>query len=149
MTPPSSTNARPHEPTFFVDQNLIGEFVAHLRLAGLKVEQLQDHLPPTTPDVEWLSFVGARGWVAITMDQLRGDPEEQVALMVHGVKVFVIVGKGTHKERADFFLKKIRWIRRTLAAHSDPFMARLSMATGDHTLTTLADFMNKQARRRR
>jgi len=83
------------------------------------------------------------------MDQLRGDPEEQVALMVHGVKVFVIVGKGTHKERADFFLKKIRWIRRTLAAHSGPFMARLSMVTGDHTLTTLADFMNKQARRRR
>jgi hypothetical protein len=46
LTPPSSTNARPHEPTFFVDQNLIGEFVAHLRLAGLKVEQLQDHPGP-------------------------------------------------------------------------------------------------------
>jgi hypothetical protein len=149
LTPPSSTNAPPHEPTFFVDQNLIGEFVARLRLAGLKVEQLQDHLPPTAPDVEWLSLVGAKGWVAITMDQLRGDPEEQAALMVHGVKVFVIVGKGTHKERADFFLKKIRWIRRILAAYSDPFMARLSMATGDHTLITLADFMNKQARRRR
>jgi vacuolar-type H+-ATPase subunit D/Vma8 len=138
-----------HEPTFFVDQNLIGEFVAHLRLAGLRVEQLQDHLVPTTPDVEWLRFVGAKGWVAITMDQLRSDPEEQVALMVHGVKVFVILGKGTHKERADFFLKKLKWIRRTIAAYSEPFMARLSMATGDHTLTTLADFMNKQARRRR
>jgi hypothetical protein len=149
LTPPSSTNAPPHEPTFFVDQNLIGEFVARLRLAGLKVEQLQDHLPPTAPDVEWLSLVGAKGWVAITMDQLRGDPEEQAALMVHGVKVFVIVGKGTHKQRADFFLKKIRWIRRILAAYSDPFMARLSMATGDHTLITLADFMNQQARRRR
>lgn len=142
-------NERQHEPTFFVDQNLAGEFVIHLRLAGLKVEELQDHLAPTAPDVEWLPFVGAKGWVAITMDHLRSDPEEQVALMVHGVKVFVIVGKATHKERADFFLKKLKWIRRTLAAYSDPFMARLSLATGDHTLTTLADFMNKQARRRR
>jgi hypothetical protein len=40
-------NERQPEPTFFVDQNLIGEFVAHLRLAGLKVEQLEDHLDPT------------------------------------------------------------------------------------------------------
>ncbi len=148
MTPPSSTNER-HEPTFFVDQNLIGEFVARLRLAGLRVEQLQDHLAPTTPDVEWLRFVGEKGWVAVTMDQLRSDPEEQVALMVHGVKVFVIVGKGTHKERADFFLKKLKWIRRVIATYPEPFMARLSMATGDHTLITLEDFMNRQARRRR
>ncbi len=148
MTPPSSTNARPPEPTFFVDQNLKGEFVTRLRLAGLKVEQLEDHLPPTAPDVEWLSFVGSRGWVAITMDQLRADPEEQVALMVHGVKVFVIIGRGTQRERADFFLTKIRWVRRTVAAHSDPFIVRLSMATGGHMLTTLADFMNKQAKRR-
>jgi hypothetical protein len=142
-------NVRQPEPTFFVDQNLIGEFVAHLRVAGLKVEQLQDHLAPTAPDVEWLRFVGARGWIAITMDQFRVDPEEQVALMVHGVKVFVIVGKGTHRQRADLFLKKLKWIRRTIAAYSDPFMARLSMATGAHTLTTLADFMNHQSRRRR
>jgi hypothetical protein len=142
-------NERPPEPTFFVDQNLTGEFVSHLRLAGLKVEQLQDHMAPTIPDVEWLSFVGARGWIAITMDQFRADPEEQVALMVHGVKVFVITGKGTQRQRADLFLRKLKWIRRTVAACSDPFMARLSMSTGDHTLTTLADFLNQQARRRR
>jgi hypothetical protein len=147
LTPRSSTNARLPEPTFFVDQNLKGEFVTRLRLAGLKVEQLEDHLPPTTPDVEWISFVGSRGWVAITMDQLRADPEEQVALMVHGVKVFVILGRGTQRERADFVLTRIRWIRRTVSAHSDPFIVRLSMATGGHSLTTLADFMNKQAKR--
>ncbi len=141
-------NERQPEPTFFVDQNLIGEFVAHLRLAGLKVEQLQDHLDPTAPDVEWIPFVGARGWVVITLDQFRGDPEEQVALMVHGVKVFIIVGQGTQRQRADLFLRELKWIRRTIAASSDPFMARLSM-TGKHTLTTLADFMNRQARRRR
>lgn len=51
------------------------------------------------------------GWVAITMDALRGDVEEHAALMVHGVKVFVIVGKGTHRQRAEFFIRKIRWVR--------------------------------------
>jgi hypothetical protein len=147
--PRYSTNARPHEPTFFVDQNLRGRFAAHLRLAGLKIEELQSHFPPDTLDVDWLPFVGERGWVAITMDHFKSDPEEQVALMVHGVKVFVLVGRATHKEFAEFFLRKLRWVRRVIAAHSDPFMARLYLASGDHNLTTLEDFLNSQARRRR
>ncbi|HEV7515707.1 MAG TPA: hypothetical protein VGR07_05350 [Thermoanaerobaculia bacterium] len=141
-------NARQPEPTFFVDQNLCGLFAAHLRLAGLRIEELQDHFPPGTRDVDWLPFVGEKGWVAVTMDHLKSDPEEQVALMVHGVRVFVLVGKRTHQEHADFFLRKLRWVRRTLAAHLDPFLARLYIASGDHKLTTLADFMDAQARRR-
>src|SRR5262249_32290297 len=104
---------------------------------------------PDAKDVEWLPFVGAKGWVAITMDLLKSDPEEQVALMVHGVRVFILVGKASHHEHAAFFLRKLRWIRRTLAAHRDPFMARLYIASGGHSVTTLADFLNAQARRRR
>jgi hypothetical protein len=149
LTPPSSTSERQPDPTFFVDQNLCGSFSARLRIGGLKVEELKDHFPPTTPDVVWLPYVGARGWVAITMDQLRADPEEQVALMVHGAKVFVLIGKGSQKERAECFLRKLRWIRRTIAKHTEPFMVRLSVATGDHTMITLSEFMNRQARRRR
>jgi hypothetical protein len=148
LTPPSSTNERQHEPTFFVDQNLRGQFPSVLRLAGLKVEELEDHLPPDTPDVEWLPFVGDRGWVAITMDYLRGDVEEHAALMAHGVKVFVIVGKGTHRQRAEFFLKKLRWVRQTIAHHGiHPFVARMSLTNGDHSLTTFDDFLNKRAQR--
>ena len=98
--------------------------------------------------MEWLPFVGEKGWVAITKDHLRGDPEEQVSLMVHGVKAFVLVGsKMTHEEFAALFLARLRWIHRMIEHHDEPFMARLSPK--GHTLTTLSDFLNKQARRRR
>jgi PIN domain-containing protein len=148
LKPRSSTNERRPDPTFFVDQNLRGLFVSRLRVAGVRVEELEMHFPAKTPDVEWLPFVGEKGWVAITKDHLRSDPEEQVSLMVHGVKAFVLVGsKATHEEFALLFLGKLRWIYRTIARYDEPFLARLS-AKG-HTLTTLSDFMDKQARRRR
>jgi PIN like domain len=148
LKPRSSTNERLPDPTFFVDQNLKGLFVSRLRIAGVRVEELESHFPPSTPDVDWLPFVGEKGWVAITKDHLRGDPEEQVSLMVHGVKAFVLVGANTtHEELALLFLRKRRWIYRTIASYDEPFMARLS--SKGHTVTTLSDFMNKQARRRR
>jgi hypothetical protein len=150
LTRRSPKNERLPEPTFFVDQNLRGTFTVHLRLhGGLKVEELASHLPPTTPDVEWLPFVAEKGWVAITMDQFREDPEELVALMVHGVKVFVLVGKASQEQRAIMFLRKIKWVRRTIATYSEPFMARISMATGEAHITRLPDFLDKEARRRR
>jgi len=149
LTPRSSTNERrQREPVFFVDQNLRGQFPSYLRLSGLKVEELEDHFPANAPDVEWIPFVGERGWVAITMDYLRGDVEEYAALMAHGVKVFVIVGKGTHRQRADFFIKKIRWVRQTITQHGDhPFVARMSLASGNHSLTTFEDFLHKRKQR--
>jgi len=150
LRPRSSTNDRRHDPTFFVDRNLGGLFVARLRLAGLRVEELEAHFPHNAPDVEWLPFVGARGWIAITKDQLKSDPEEQVALMVHGVKAFVLIGhQATHQALAALFLRKLRWIRRTIESHEEPFMAKLYLASGGHALITLADLMNAQARRRR
>jgi hypothetical protein len=148
LTPPSSTNERQPEPTFFVDQNLRGQFSSYLRLAGLKVEELEDYLAPSTPDVEWIPFVGERRWVAITMDSLRGDVEEHAALMAHGVKVFIIVGKGTHRQRAEFFIRKIRWVRQTIMQHGDhPFVARMSLVSGGHSLMTFEDFLQKRKQR--
>ncbi len=67
--------------------------------------------------------------------------------MVHGVKVFILVGKGTNRERAELFVRKLRWIRRTIVEHTEPFMARLSMATGGHTLVTLSEFLDRPSRR--
>ena len=51
----------------------------------------------------WLPFVAEKGWVAITVDQFREDPEELVALMVHGVKVFT---GDCHMTRLPDFLNK-------------------------------------------
>lgn len=144
----SPTNERPPEPTFFVDENLCGIFTARLRIAGLRIEELPDHLPKGTKDTVWLPFVGNQGWIALTMDLLREDPEEQLALMVHGVPVFVLVGNATHQQRADVFLRKLKWVRRTIAAHAEPFMARISVATGNHSIKSFEELMDRYARRR-
>lgn len=149
MKPRSPTNERQHEPTFFVDENLCGLFAARLRVAGLKAEELHVHLPRGTKDTVWLPYVGSRGWVAVTMDLLKEDPEEQLALMVHNVPVFVLVGKATQDERADVFLRKIKWVRRTLATRTEPFMARISVVSGHHSITSYEDLLNRYARRRR
>jgi hypothetical protein len=149
LKPRSPTNERQREPTFFVDENLCGLFSARLRLAGLRVEELTAHWAPGTRDTVWLPYVGSRGWVAVTMDLFRDDPEEQLALLVHGVPVFVLVGQATQIERADVFLRKIKWVRRTLAARPEPFMARISIASGSHSITSYEDLLNRYARRRR
>lgn len=83
------------------------------------------------------------------MDLFKDDPEEQLALVIHGVPVFVLVGQATQHQRADVFLRKIKWVRRTVAARTEPFMARISVATGNHTIASLNDLLDRYARRRR
>jgi hypothetical protein len=149
LKPRSHTNDPPPEPTFFVDENLCGSFAATLRRAGLQIEELHRHLPKGTKDTVWLPFVGSQGWIALTMDLFKGDPEEQLALVAHGVPVFVLVGKATHQQRAEAFIKKIKWVRQVIAARQEPFMVRLSVITGNYTVTSCEDLLNRYARRKR
>ena len=124
-------------------------FVAHLRVNGVLIEELDSHFAPTAEDVEWLPFVGNKGWVAVTQDQLREDPEEQVALMQHGVKVLVFKGFLPHHELADLFLRKMKRIRRTIHTYDEPFMAKIYVKTGEISVVRLEDLYRLQARRRR
>lgn len=150
MTRRSSTKKRRLEPTFFIDRNLCGGvFVSHLRLNGVRLEELDRHFPPTAEDVEWLPFAGQQGWVVVTQDQLREDPEEQVALMEHGTKVFVFMGYAPHDELAALFLRKLRRIKELTAGHDDAFMAKIYVRTGEIAVLTLADLYRAQSRRRR
>lgn len=93
--------------------------------------------------------MGERGWVAVTQDHLRESPEEQVALMSYGVKVFILKGKASHGELADLFVRKRKRVLDLISSRDEPFMASLSVATGEITVVTLAEFLNAQARRRR
>jgi hypothetical protein len=83
------------------------------------------------------------------MDLFKEDPEEQLALIVHGVPVFVLVGKATHLQRAEAFIKKIKWVRQVIATRKEPFMVRISVVTGNHTVTSAEDLLNRYARRTR
>jgi len=69
--------------------------------------------------------------------------------MVHGVPVFVLVGKATQDVRAEIFIQKRKWIRRILATRTEPFMVRISVTTGQHSVTSFDDLLNRYARRRR
>jgi hypothetical protein len=150
LTRPSNTKKRQPEPTFFIDRNLSGgSFVAHLRLNGIRVEELEAHFPETAEDVEWLRLVGNNGWVAVTQDQLRDDLEAQVALMQHGAKVVVFMGFLPHHELAGLFLRKYKRIKKMIETIDEPFMAKIYVKTAEISVVTLADLYRTQARRRR
>ena len=54
---------------FFTDRDLGKDFPRILREADLTVERHDDHFRSDTPDEEWLTEVGRRGWIAITHDK--------------------------------------------------------------------------------
>jgi hypothetical protein len=54
-------------PTFFVDWCLGKSVIEALIAEGAQVEHHGDHFDQNTPDIEWLSVVGARGWVVLKM----------------------------------------------------------------------------------
>ena len=104
----SSSSEPPDEPTFCVDEALGKRVVAQaLRDAGVRVELLIDHHSPGTPDAEWLADVGRRGWVVLTKDKrMRFRPAEQIAIVKHGVRAFVLTsGEMSAQDMAVAFLE--------------------------------------------
>jgi len=144
--PRSTTKGQP-EPVFWVDE-CIGtpQFVSTLRVkGGLRVEA--NVFPPGTPDTVWLPEVANNHWTAITQDQLKSDLEEQVALVLHGARVFVLIGQGQHQELADLFLRKIKWVKRLIAASNEAFLGKIYVNGGGTAIVTLADLCSRSSRR--
>lgn len=70
--------------------------------------------------------------------------------MLHGVKVFVLVGRATHTEMARCFLQNIRKVKRLVATHDEPFLAKVYVARNEVRIAlTLEDWLARRARRRR
>jgi hypothetical protein len=90
--------------------------------------------------------VGARGWIALTQDQLRASPEEQQALVLHGVKVFVFIGKASHARCADLLLEKIKQVESLIDSHQEAFLARISVTTGEINVQSASTILEKVAR---
>jgi hypothetical protein len=103
--------------------------------------------PEGTEDVVWLPAIAQKGWIAITKDKLKEDLEEQVALVRHGAKVFVLIGDATHKELADLFLRKIKWVRKQIASHDEAFLGKIYVAGGAAKIVTLAELCSRSSRR--
>jgi len=73
-----------------------------LRDGGLRVEPFHRHFDQATPDTEWLTAIGDRGWVAITHDKnIRYRSLETRALMLAGAPTFVMIGEHPYTARDD------------------------------------------------
>ena len=106
--------------TFFIDRSLGSRLLsAALRSAGARVEIHDDHFPQDTPDSEWLSEVGRRGWVVLSKDvRIRRDKLERAALLEARVKAFLLTQQGlAGADMAEIFIRAVpEMVRRATRA---------------------------------
>jgi predicted nuclease of predicted toxin-antitoxin system len=116
----------PEQPVFFIDWCL-GKTVANaLARAGAHIEHHGDHFDQNTPDTEWLSVVGDRGWVVLTKDQAIGSNAlELKAIARANVKIFSLAsGNLTRQQMADLFVDVLGKITRFTQGNQAPFISK-------------------------
>jgi len=87
-------------------------------------------LTPECPDEDWLAEVGRREWVAVTHDaRIRYKPNELAAVVRHGVRLLVVVGKAPLPDLAASFVATRSRIEDLLEGASAPIIAKAYRAT--------------------
>jgi PIN like domain len=127
----ASSKLRPDKPRFLVDESLGGQLVTSaLREAGAAVERLRDHFPPGTPDRDWLTDVGKRGWVVLTKDKrIRRRPAEVAAIVGANVRAFVFTsGNTTGQAMAQAYVAALPAMQQYCRDFAPPFVATVSAA---------------------
>lgn len=118
---------------FFLDRNLGKYTIADaLRQAGARVEIHDDHFPRDAKDEEWLREVGRRGWIILTNDKrIRYRSNERTALMQANGRAFVIVARGDISAHivAEILVRALPAIRRFVARHAPPFIAKVTRSS--------------------
>ena len=119
-----------HKYTFFTDRNLGKQFPNILKENGIAVERHFDHFADNATDEEWLSEIGKRGWYVLTHDQrIRYKPNEKEAVRIHGIGMFVLIGKVPFPELAGNFVATYPRILRFIKKHPPPFIAKIYRST--------------------
>lgn len=113
-------------PVFFSDRDLGKSFPRILNEAGIKVEPHADHFADNATDVEWLTSIGVRGWLALTHNKrIRYIPNERDAVMHAGVGLFILIGKVPSKELAQNFINTISRVRNFIEHNPPPFITKI------------------------
>ena len=123
-----SSSWQREEPILFLDRNLGKHIIAdRLRLARMKVEVHDNHLPPDAPDEDWLALVGRMGWVALTKDKnIRYRTAELESIRRNAARIIVIRAKNaTGSDIAELLVKGRRRIARFAAKTVAPFVAAI------------------------
>jgi hypothetical protein len=111
-----------------------------LRRAGESVTLLTDHFEPGTPDVVWLPFVGAKGWIVVTKDtRIRYHEAEKRALLDNDVRAIVMSsGNASGPAMADALVAALPRIRALLTRQHGAFVATLSRTGTSMTLRLIS-----------
>lgn len=112
---------------FFIDWCL-GKTVANVLIeAGAQIEHHGNHFDQNTPDAEWLSIVGDRGWVVLTKDKVMGRNElELKAIARANVKVFCLAsGNSTRHKMANIFVDVVEKLKKFAHGNQAPFIAKV------------------------
>ena len=114
--------------TFFIDRCLGNKLIVEtLRGAGLTVEIHDDHFSKNAPDFDWISEIGARGWVILTKDARIGKNQiERLAVADARVRMFVLVSQNlSGAEMANIFVTAIPTMEKFAAHNLAPFIAKI------------------------
>jgi hypothetical protein len=123
--PSAASSGLPEEVVLFLDESIGSlKVAAALRALGARVEVHGDYFPQGTPDEEWLSAIGAKGWAVLTRDQrIRFRKLEQQALADAGVRAFVFTGgNATGDETAAAVAKAFVKIANIIGSERPPFI---------------------------
>lgn len=115
--------------TFFIDQSLGGKLIrAALADIGVKALILPEVFPQNVEDVEWLERAGTEKWVVLTKDKniKRNELEREAVLNAEVVFIHVATGKMKGEQVALTVVAAMPRIKRMLAVHEPPVLARVS-----------------------
>ena len=111
---------------YFTDRDLGTRFPEILAAAGLEVRRHRDHFAHDCPDEDWLKAVGKKGWFAVSHDtRIRYKPNELAAVMRHGVRLLVVIGKAPFPQLAQHFVATHPTIEKFVAEHPAPWIAKV------------------------
>lgn len=115
---------------YFTDRDLGLQFPKILQEGGFAIERHRDHFPPGATDEQWLAFVGAKAWVALTHNsRIRYTPNEKDAVISNGVRLLVIIGQAPYPDLAKSFVATRLRIEAFLQKHEPPFIAKVYRAS--------------------
>lgn len=115
---------------FFTDRDLGNRFADILIEAGIAVERHREHFADDAKDVDWISEVARRGWVAITHDKaISRRPNERDAVLQAGLGLLIVVGAAPYHELARNFVDTLPRITAYLSRRTRPFIARIYRPT--------------------
>jgi hypothetical protein len=119
--------SEPRDPLiFFTDRDLGARFPDILSVAGLNVRRHKELFAPDCPDDVWLEAIGKEGWIAVSHDtRIRYKPNELAAVVRHGVRLLIVIGKAPFPELAKHFVATVPRITEFVAQHPAPWIAKV------------------------